>query len=108
MIKSESYKLFTSIMEIHVKSFLLTVAVALIFILALIFGAQNEQVVSISYFVAKGDYKLPLVLAIVFLFGFVISWLFAGYQILKLRVALRRANKKLASLEETSLTKENT
>ena len=90
------------------KSFFITVIVALIFILALIFGAQNEQIVTISYFIAKGEYKLPLVLAIVFLAGFIISWLFAGYQILKLRVALRRTNKKLASLEEMSSTKDET
>ena len=90
------------------KSFFITVIVALIFFLALIFGAQNEQMVTISYFIAKGEFKLPLVLAIVFLFGFVLSWFFAGYQILKLRVSLRRANKKLALLEELSSTKEFT
>ena len=88
------------------KSFFITVVVALIFILALIFGAQNEQTVTISYFIAKGEYKLPMVLAIVFLAGFIISWLFAGYQLLKLRVALRRANKKLASIEEMNSTKD--
>ena len=88
------------------KSFFITVVVALVFILALIFGAQNEQLVTISYFIAKGEYKLPTVLAVVFLLGFIISWLFAAYQIVKLRVALRRANKKLASLEEMSSSKE--
>ncbi|MBM7072693.1 DUF1049 domain-containing protein [Shewanella sp. OPT22] len=90
------------------KSFFITVVVALCFILALIFGAQNEQTVTISYFIAKGEYKLPMVLAVVFLLGFTISWLFAGYQILKLRVTLRRANKKLASLEEVTSTKDET
>ena len=48
------------------KSFVATVLVALLFILALIFGARNEQVVTISYFVAQGEYRLPVVLAIVF------------------------------------------
>lgn len=90
------------------KSFCITVVVALIFIFALFFGAQNEQMITISYFIAKGEYRLPLVLAIVFLAGYIISWLFGGYQIIKLRVALRRANKKLSSLEEMSSTQEDT
>ncbi|MGL4711251.1 MAG: lipopolysaccharide assembly protein LapA domain-containing protein, partial [Shewanella sp.] len=53
------------------KSFIATVFVALLFILALIFGARNEQVVTISYFVAQGEYRLPVVLAIVFFAGFI-------------------------------------
>jgi lipopolysaccharide assembly protein A len=86
-------------MECHVKSFVATVIVALLFIVALIFGARNEQVVTISYFVAQGEYRLPIVLAIVFLSGFIISWLFAFYHIVKLRIALRLAKNKLSQLE---------
>ncbi|MGB0895461.1 MAG: LapA family protein [Parashewanella sp.] len=77
------------------KSFFITVVVALIFFLALIFGAQNEQLVTVSYFIAKGEYRLPIVLAVVFLAGFILSWLFASYHILKLKFALRQAEKKL-------------
>ena len=89
-------------MECHVKSFIATVIVALLFFLALIFGARNEQVVTISYFVAQGEYRLPIVLAIVFLSGFVISWLFAFYHIMRLRIALRLTRKKLSQFEAKS------
>jgi len=78
-----------------VKSFLVTVLVALLFILALIFGARNEQVVTISYFVAQGEYRLPVVLAIVFFAGFMLSWLFACYYIVRLKLALAMTQKKL-------------
>lgn len=77
------------------KSFLATVLVALLFILALIFGARNEQMVTISYFVAQGEYRLPVVLAVVFFAGFVLSWLFASYYIVRLKFALAATKKKL-------------
>ncbi|ABM24807.1 lipopolysaccharide assembly protein LapA domain-containing protein [Shewanella putrefaciens] len=84
------------------KSFLVTVLVALLFILALIFGARNEQVVTISYFVAQGEYRLPVVLAIVFFAGFMLSWLFACYYIVRLKLALAMTQKKLnAQLAKT-------
>ncbi|WP_394392875.1 LapA family protein [Shewanella woodyi] len=80
------------------KSFIITVLVALFFFLALIFGARNEQVVTISYFIAQGEFRLPIVLAVVFLAGFLISWIFAMYHIAKLKLALRTLNKKISSL----------
>jgi putative membrane protein len=78
-----------------VKSFVATVLVALLFILALMFGARNEQVVTISYFVAQGEYRLPVVLAIVFFAGFILSWLFASYYIVRLKLSLAATKKKL-------------
>jgi putative membrane protein len=86
-------------MERNVKSFIITVLVALFFFLALIFGARNEQIVTISYFVAQGEFRLPIVLAVVFLAGFLISWIFAMYHIAKLKLALRTANKKNQLIE---------
>ena len=77
------------------KSFVATVLVALLFILALIFGARNEQVVTISYFVAQGEYRLPVVLAIVFFAGFILSWLFTSYYIVRLKLSLAATKKKL-------------
>ncbi len=77
------------------KSFVVTVLVALLFILALIFGARNEQMVTISYFVAQGEYRLPVGLAIVFFAGFMLSWLFACYYIVRLKLTLAATQKKL-------------
>ncbi|MBR9727230.1 LapA family protein [Shewanella intestini] len=80
------------------KSFFAIVIVGLCFVLALVFGARNEQVVTISYFVAQGEFRLPIVLAVVFLTGFIISWLFASYYILRLKIRLRKQNKQLDKL----------
>lgn len=81
------------------KSFIAMVFVALFFVLALLFGARNEQIVTISYFVAQGEYRLPVVLGIVFLAGFLISWLFAIYHLAKMKLVVRQANKKIDQLE---------
>ncbi|WP_258404973.1 LapA family protein [Shewanella psychrotolerans] len=81
------------------KSFIATVLVALFFVLALLFGARNEQLVTISYFIAQGEYRLPVVLGVVFLAGFLVSWLFAIYHITKMKLVVRQANKKIEQLE---------
>ena len=81
------------------KSFIATIVVALLFILALVFGARNEQLVTISYFVAQGEYRLPIVLAVVFFAGFLVSWLFAFYHITRIKMVLRTTKKKLVQLE---------
>lgn len=85
-------------MELHVKSFIAIVIVGLFFVLALLFGAKNEQIVTVSYFIAEGQYRLPVVLAVVFLAGFIISWLFAAYYIIKLKMVVRKRNKTIAQL----------
>ncbi|MCH1930944.1 lipopolysaccharide assembly protein LapA domain-containing protein [Shewanella sp. A25] len=85
------------------KSFVATVLVALLFIVALLFGARNEQVVTISYFVAQGEFRLPVVLAVVFFTGFLLSWLVASYYIIRLKFSLANTKKKLnAQLAKTT------
>jgi putative membrane protein len=85
-------------MENPVKSFFAIIIVGLLFILALLFGAKNEQIVTLSYFIAEGQYRLPVVLAVVFLSGFMLSWLLASFYIMKMKLALRKANKSLSKL----------
>ncbi|MCL1050506.1 lipopolysaccharide assembly protein LapA domain-containing protein [Shewanella abyssi] len=87
------------------KSFIIAVLVAAFFFVALIFGARNEQVVSISYFVAQGQFRLPVVLAFVFLSGFIVSWVFAMYHIAGLKFSIRRLKKQLAASTDLNATK---
>ena len=90
------------------KSFFAIIIVGMLFILALLFGAKNEQVVTLSYFVAEGQYRLPVVLAVVFLTGFVLSWLLASFYIMRRKVALRKANKNLAKLAQSAVDNNKT
>ncbi|WP_076536502.1 LapA family protein [Shewanella sp. UCD-KL21] len=89
------------------KSFIAIVIVGLFFVLALLFGAKNEQIVTVSYFIAEGQYRLPVVLAVVFFSGFVISWLFAAYYILKFKIKLRKNKKQIAQLTEQLLEQQS-
>ncbi|MBO2565309.1 lipopolysaccharide assembly protein LapA domain-containing protein [Shewanella algae] len=82
------------------KSFVATVLVAMLFVVALVFGSRNEQLVTISYFVAQGEFRLPVVLAVVFLAGFILSWIIAFYYIMKLKLSLRNARKKIQTLTQ--------
>ena len=86
------------------RSFIVIILVGLFFVLALLFGAKNEQVVTLSYFIAEGRYRLPVVLAVVFFSGFIISWLFASYHIIKLKLALRKSNKALKKFTAVDAT----
>ena len=95
-------------MENHAKSFFAIIIVGMLFILALLFGAKNEQVVTLSYFVAEGQYRLPVVLAVVFLTGFVLSWLLASFYIMRMKLALRKANKNLAKLAQSAVDNNKT
>ena len=90
------------------KSFFAIIIVGMLFILALLFGAKNEQVVTLSYFVAEGQYRLPVVLAVVFLTGFVLSWLLASFYIMRMKLALRKANKNLAKLAQSAVDNNKT
>lgn len=89
------------------KSFIIAVLVATFFFLALIFGARNEQVVNISYFVAQGEFRLPVVLACVFLAGFLVSWVFAMYHIAGLKLSIRRLKKQVAANDTLTADKAN-
>lgn len=85
------------------KSFIVTVVIALLFFLALLLGSQNEQTVTVSYFIASGEFRLPVLLAGVFLSGFLISWFFALYHIAKLKMQFRATKKKLTQPQSTEV-----
>ncbi len=89
------------------KSFIVTVVIALLFFLALLLGSQNEQTVTVSYFIASGEYRLPVLLAGVFLSGFMISWLFALYHIAKLKMQFRAMKKKLQQEHEQTVKEQD-
>nr|WP_283165682.1 LapA family protein [Shewanella litorisediminis] len=95
----------TRVKEAAVKGFFVALVIALLFVLALLLGSRNEQLVTINYFVAQGEFRLPVVLASVFFAGFLLCWCFAVYHIGKLKYALSRANRKLQKLEPQAAAK---
>ena len=81
------------------KSFIISVVVLFMFVLAFTFGAQNQELVTINYFIAEGKFQLSVVLSVTFFAGFLLSWLFAFFYILKLKIQLTYAQSKLNKTE---------
>jgi len=70
------------------------VVIALVLI-ALALGAQNQEVVTFNYLLAKGDFHLSILLGIVFAAGVGLSALAFGSVQLKYKLTIRRLNKQL-------------
>ncbi|WP_417348743.1 LapA family protein [Ferrimonas sp.] len=88
------------------KALLITALVAVFFVVAMAFGARNDELITLNYFIARGEFSLPMVLAVTFFSGFVISWLITMALMLGQRFKLRRIlarnqqlEKRLAELE---------
>jgi putative membrane protein len=71
---------------------ILVIALVLI---ALALGAQNQQVVSFNYLLAKGDFHLSLLLGWMFVVGFGIAALVFGSVQFKQKLTIRKLRKQL-------------
>ena len=79
------------------KRFLTILITVLFFILAVIIGLKNQQLVSINFLVAQNELRLSTLLAIVFSFGFSVAVCLASYFYLALKIKnryLRKLNLK--------------
>ncbi len=82
------------------KYLLIFILVLVIFIISVTLGAQNDAVVSFNYLLAKGDYRLSTLLAILFAAGFILGWIVCGLFYLRLRLRLSRAERKLKRVQQ--------
>jgi putative membrane protein len=68
-----------------------------LFVIAIVLGLKNQQIVNINYLVAQSEIRLSTLLAINFMFGFIVSGCFATLFYLRLAMNnrhLRKLNKK--------------
>ncbi|OSN07843.1 LapA family protein [Lonsdalea iberica] len=82
------------------KYLLIFLMVLAIFIVAITLGAHNDKVVTFSYLIAQGQYRLSTLLATLFAAGFVLGWVICGLFYLRLRIALGREQRKIKRLEQ--------
>ncbi|WP_028115478.1 LapA family protein [Ferrimonas senticii] len=78
------------------KAFLITALVAVLFIITMAFGARNDQLVEVNYFIAQSEFALSWIVGAVFLSGFIISWLLALLVIIKQKFTIRTLKSRLA------------
>ncbi|PHI31077.1 LapA family protein [Budvicia aquatica] len=83
------------------KYLLVVLLVIVILIISVTLGAHNEQVVTFNFLVAKGDYALSTLLAVLFGGGFLLGWLVSGLFYLRLRLRLGRAERQIKRLQQT-------
>lgn len=80
-----------------------------IIIVAVTIGANNDQVISFNYIIAKSEFKLSTLVAILFGFGLILGWLISAFFYLKLKfknIALNRRIKRQAQqINELTLPK---
>ncbi len=76
-----------------------TILVIALFLIALALGAQNQEIVSFNYLLAKGEFHLSTLLGVVFVAGFTLAWLIVGSIQLKSKLTIRRLNRKLKKTE---------
>ncbi len=68
----------------------------LTFFLALLVGAQNQEVVNFNYVIAQGQFKQSVLLGIVFGSGFILGWLICGILYLKARMTSSLLRKQVS------------
>lgn len=83
------------------KYLLIILLVIVILIISVTLGANNEQVVTFNFLVAKGDYALSRLLAVLFGGGFFLGWLLSGLFYIRLRLRLGRAERQIKRLQQT-------
>lgn len=78
------------------RTLLAFVALILSVIVALTFGAENDLVVPLNYFFAKGEFKLSSLLVTFFFAGFLLALLMSGITMGRLQLQVRKLRKQLA------------
>nr|WP_246545138.1 LapA family protein [Photorhabdus hainanensis] len=73
--------------------------VLVIFVISVTLGSNNDQVVTFNYLIAKGNYSVSTLLAVLFASGFVLGWVICGLFYLRARLSLGRAERKIKRLE---------
>ncbi|MEZ8143090.1 hypothetical protein A1OO_05455 [Enterovibrio norvegicus FF-33] len=71
------------------------VLLVLCFLITLALGAQNQEVVHFNYLVAQGEFRLSLLLGVVFGTGFALGWLICGMLYLKARMSAAMLKKQV-------------
>lgn len=84
-----------------------TILIIALFLVALALGAQNQEIVSFNYLLAKGEFHLSTLLGVVFVSGFALAWLIVGSIQLKSRMTIRRLNRQLKKAESQQVAVES-
>ncbi|MGR6981535.1 LapA family protein [Testudinibacter sp. P27/CKL/0425] len=71
------------------------VIVLAIVIVAITIGADNDQVISFNYIIAKSELQLSSLAAILFGLGLLLGWIICAFFVLRLKVKNLRLNRQI-------------
>ena len=74
--------------------------ILIVAVIAYLFGDNNQQLVTVNYFIAKGDFKLSWVIGFALVCGFLLSWLISAYFYYSLKMRFALTKRKLNKLEK--------
>lgn len=77
-----------------------TLIIIAVLAISYLFGINNENVVSVNYLIAQGDFKLSWVVGFSLVTGFLVSWLVCAYFYFSLKLRLAFTKRKLDKLEQ--------
>lgn len=83
----------------NVKYFLILLLFIAIFIVSMIFGSSNNQIITFNYLIAKNDCQISTLLAIFFSIGFIFSSLICGVLYVKVLILLVNSRRKIKRLK---------
>lgn len=90
------------------KYLLIFFLVVVVFVISITLGAQNDQMVDFNFLIAKGNYQLSTLLAVLFGLGFILSWLICSLFYLRLYVKYKNARRKLKNFQQSEQLNINT
>lgn len=85
------------------KYFVIFLLLLAIVVLSLTLGAQNNQLVTFNFLLAKGEYRLSTLLASLFACGFIIGWIICGLFYLRVKLRLINAERCARQAEHKSM-----
>jgi putative membrane protein len=100
--------LASSIAGTNVKYFLIALFVLVIVVISLTLGSHNDQVITVNYLLAQGNFRVSTLLASLFAGGFILGWFICGLFYLRVRIALGRAQRRIKRLEQQISPEANT
>ncbi|MBE2894209.1 LapA family protein [Spirabiliibacterium falconis] len=78
-----------------IKFFLGFVIILAIVIVAVTIGADNDQIITFNYIVAKSELQLSSLVAILFGLGLLLGWLISAYFVLRLKMKNMGLNRQV-------------
>ena len=75
------------------KRFLAILITVVFFIVVIVLGLQNQQLVTINYLIAQNELRLSTLMAMIFSVGFAIALCFASYFYLTQKMKIRQLTK---------------